>query len=179
MLTRFEPFADFDRLSSELFGPPSRRAGTMPLDAYRRGDRWVVNVDLPGVDPESIDLTVDRKALLIQAQRSWQPAQGDLVLAAERPRGGFSRKLVLSEEIDTGAIQADYHDGVLTVVLPVAESSKPRKVVVTNGANEGQATVGGEPTSAQPTEAQPAQTTEAPTTEAQATDAVNIEAQAA
>jgi HSP20 family protein len=130
MLTRFEPFAEFDRFGSELLGALSRRAAGMPLDAYRHDDSWYVVVDLPGVDPATIDLTVDRNVLRIEASRSWKPAEGDLVLAAERPRGTFSRQLVLSEDIDTGAIQADYRDGVLSVVLPVAETAKPRKVAV-------------------------------------------------
>lgn len=130
MLTRFDPVADFDRFSSELLGALSRRASSMPIDAYRHEDQWVVNVDLPGVDASTIDLTVDRNVLRIEASRDWRPAEGDLVLAAERPRGAFSRQLMLSEDIDTGAIQADYHDGVLTVVLPVAETAKPKKVSV-------------------------------------------------
>jgi HSP20 family protein len=137
MLTRFAPVADLDRFSSELFGAFSRRAGSMPIDAYRHEDQWVVNVDLPGVDASTIDLTVDRNVLRIEASRSWRPAEGDLVLAAERPRGSFARQLVLSEDIDTGSIQADYHDGVLTVVLPVAETAKPRKVTIgTSGAGQ-------------------------------------------
>jgi HSP20 family protein len=133
MLTRFAPVADLDRFSSEVFGAFSRRAGNMPIDAYRHEDQWVVNVDLPGVDASTIDLTVDRNVLRIEASRNWRPAQGDLVLAAERPRGSFARQLVLSEDIDTGSIQADYHDGVLTVVLPVAETAKPRKVTIGTG----------------------------------------------
>lgn len=137
MLTRFEPLADFDRFSSELLGALSRRAVSMPIDAFRRGDRWMVYIDLPGVDASSIDLTVDRNVLRIEASRSWEPAEGDLILAAERPRGTFTRQLMLSEDIDTGAIQADYKDGVLSVVLPVAESAKPRKVAVgSSGSSE-------------------------------------------
>jgi HSP20 family protein len=128
MLTRFVPVADLERS-----GAFSHRAGSMPIDAYRHEDQWVVNVDLPGVDASTIDLTVDRNVLRIEASRNWRPAQGDLVLAAERPRGSFTRQLVLSEDIDTGSIQADYHDGVLTVVLPVAETAKPRKVTIGTG----------------------------------------------
>jgi HSP20 family protein len=135
MLTRFEPFADFDRFSSELLGALSRRAASMPIDAYRHGDHWIVKVDLPGVDPDTVDLTVDRNVLRIEAKRDWRPEEGDLVLAAERPRGTFSRQLVLSEDIETGAIKADYRDGVLTVMLPVAEAAKPKKVAI--NASEG------------------------------------------
>jgi len=131
MLTRFDPVADFDRLGSELLGALSRRPTTMPLDAYRHDDHWVVKVDLPGIDPSSVDLTVDRNVLRIEASRDWKPSEGDLVLAAERPRGNFARQLMLSEDIDTGAIKADYRDGVLTVVLPVAETAKPKKVAIT------------------------------------------------
>ena len=135
MLTRFAPVGDFDRFSSELLGALSRRPDSMPIDAYRRKDEWVVKVDLPGVEASTIDLTVDRNVLRIEASRSWRPSEGDLVLAAERPRGGFARQLVLSQDIDTGNIQADYNDGVLTVVLPVAEAAKPKKVTVATNTN--------------------------------------------
>jgi HSP20 family protein len=133
MLTRFDPVASFDQISNELLGALSRRGSSMPIDAYRHEEQWVVRVDLPGVDASSIDLTVDRNVLRIEASRNWQAAEGDLVLAAERPRGNFSRQLMLSEDIDTGAINADYRDGVLTVLLPVAETAKPRKVTVGTG----------------------------------------------
>lgn len=147
MLTRFDPVSDFERFSSDLFGALSRKAtSAMPIDAYRHQDEWVVKVDLPGVDPSSIDLTVDRNVLRIEASRDWRPAEGDLVLAAERPRGTMSRQLMLSEDIESSAIKADYHDGVLTVTLPVAEAAKPKKVSVTTGGSqarpvEAQATV--------------------------------------
>ena len=133
MLTRFEPISDFDRLSADLFGALTRRASSMPMDAYRHEDQWVVKVDLPGVDASSIDLTVDRNVLRIEAARNWSLAEGDFVLAAERPRGNFSRQLVLSEDIDTASIKADYRDGVLTVLLPVAEAAKPKKVTIGTG----------------------------------------------
>jgi HSP20 family protein len=137
MLSRFDPTGDFDRFSSELLGALSRRTGSshMPIDAYRHEDQWVVKVDLPGVDPSSIDLTVDRNVLRIEASRDWRPNEGDLVLAAERPRGTFARQLMLSEDINTGAINADYRDGVLTVTMPVAEEAKPKKVSIGTSGN--------------------------------------------
>ena len=133
MLTRFDPVASFDQISSELLGALSRKASSMPIDAYRHDEQWVVRVDLPGVEASTIHITVDRNVLRIEASRSWQPAEGDLVLVAERPRGNFSRQLMLSEDIDSDAIQADYRDGVLTLALPVAETAKPKKVVVGTG----------------------------------------------
>ena len=149
MLTRFDPVADLDRFSSELFGALSRRASSMPMDAYRHEDEWVVKVDLPGVDPSSVDLTVDRNVLRIEASRDWHPSEGDLVLAAERPRGTFSRQLVLSEDIDTASIKADYQDGVLTVRMPVAETAKPRKVTIGSGEPSQPQAVQAEPTERQ------------------------------
>ena len=141
ILTRFDPFANLDQISGELRGALSRRASSMPIDAYRHDDNWVVRIDLPGVEPGSIDLTVDRKVLRIEANHNWQPAEGDLVLVAERPRGTFSRQLILSEDIDSGAIQADYRDGVLTVVLPVSEVAMPRKVAIATSGPSAPSTV--------------------------------------
>ena len=141
MLTRFDPIANFDQISNELLGALSRRASSMPMDAYRHQDNWVVRVDLPGVDPSSIDLTVDRNVLRIEVSRDWQPAEEDLVLVTERPRGTFSRQLMLSEDIDSAAIEADYRDGVLTVLLPVAETAKPKKVTIGTSSSSGRAAV--------------------------------------
>jgi HSP20 family protein len=136
LLTTFDPFRDFDRVSSEFFNALSRRATStsMPVDAYRQGTHYVVKVDLPGVDAGTIDVTVDRNVLRVQASRDWQPEEGDVILAAERPRGNFARQLVLSDDIDTNAIKADYRDGVLTIQLPIAEAARPRKVAVGTGA---------------------------------------------
>ncbi|MGC8628370.1 MAG: Hsp20/alpha crystallin family protein [Acidimicrobiales bacterium] len=133
MLTRFDPVVDLERITSELLGPLSRRSAVMPLDAYRHEDNWIVKVDLPGVDPSTIDVTVDRNILRIEATRDWQPSEGDKVLALERPRGSFTRQLMLGEDVDSGAINAEYRDGVLTVVLPVSEQAKPRKVAISTG----------------------------------------------
>jgi HSP20 family protein len=133
MLTRFDPVVDLERISAELLGPLARRPAVMPLDAYRHEDRWTVKVDLPGVDAKTIDVTVDRNVLRIEATRDWQPDEGDNVLALERPRGTFTRQLMLGEDISSSKITADYSDGVLTVTLPVAEEAKPKKVAITTG----------------------------------------------
>lgn len=132
MLMRYDPFRDIDRLTQQLAG--ERRASAMPMDAYRENEHFVVQFDLPGVDPESIDLTVEKNALTVRAERSWQAGDGVDVLVAERPQGSFSRQLFLGEGLDPDRIEARYDQGVLTVTIPVAERAKARKIEVgTNG----------------------------------------------
>ena len=130
MLMRFDPFRELDRLTSGLRWA-ARSA--LPLDAYREGDHWVAVLDLPGVDPASVDVTVDKNVLTVSAERSWRPQEGQEVLVAERPQGRFSRQLYLGDGLDTEHIEAGYEHGVLTVRIPVAEASKPRKVQITAG----------------------------------------------
>ena len=129
MLMRTDPFRDLDRLAQQVLGTPTRPAA-MPIDAYRRGDEFVVELDLPGVDPASIDLTVERNVLTVHAER--RRPEGDHVelLVGERPFGTFSRQLFLGDTLDTNAVQADYRDGVLTLRLPVSERAKPRKIAI-------------------------------------------------
>src|SRR3546814_1826015 len=112
MLMRFDPFRELDRLV-----PPSQgfRAPAMPLDAYRDGDRFVIHVDLPGVDPDSVDLTVEKNVLTVSAERRWERGDNQQVLVSERPQGSFSRQLFLGEGLDTDRIEAGYDHGVLTV----------------------------------------------------------------
>ena len=133
MLMRFDPFREFDRLNQGLAPPGSSRTSSMPMDAYREGDQFIVEFDLPGVDPGSIDLTVEKNALTVRAQRSWEPKESQEVLIAERPQGTFTRQLFLGEGMDSEKIQAAYNNGVLRLTIPVAEKAKPRKVQITAG----------------------------------------------
>jgi HSP20 family protein len=130
MLMRTDPFREFDRLTQAL--GTRLRPAVMPMDAYRQGDHFVVHFDLPGVDPSSIDLTVEKNVLTVSAERHWQPDEGNQVVVAERPQGRFSRQLFLGEGLDPDGIEATYDGGVLTVQVPVAEQAKPRKVQVTS-----------------------------------------------
>ena len=133
-LMRFDPFRELDRMAQLLTQPSGGlRQLTMPMDAYREGDQFVVRFDLPGVDPDSIDLTVERNVLTVRAERKWSPAEGQDVVVAERPRGTFTRQLFLGESLDTDRVAASYDRGVLTLRIPVAEQAKPRKVEVTAG----------------------------------------------
>ena len=131
MLMRFDPFRELDRMTSQVWREASRP--TAPMDAYRHGDAFVVQIDLPGVDPEAIDLTVEKNVLTVSAARTRQFAEGDEVLVAERPLGEFRRQLFLGEQLDTENIRAEYDNGVLTLTLSVAEQAKPRKVEVSTG----------------------------------------------
>jgi HSP20 family protein len=130
MLMRFDPFRQFDRLTSELW---NANRSVMAMDAYRDGDSFVVHFDLPGIDPGSIDLTVERNVLTVKAERRWAPAEGQEVLTAERPQGTFSRQLFLAETLDVDHIEASYDAGVLTLRVPVAEKANPRRVEIASG----------------------------------------------
>jgi HSP20 family protein len=131
MLMRFDPFRDFDRISQQLWS--GARPSVMPMDAYRHGHEFVIHFDLPGVDPGSIDLTVEKNVLTVSAERNWEGGEGYQVVASERPQGKFSRQLFLGEGLDYDHISAGYDHGVLTVTIPVAEAAKPRKVEVQAG----------------------------------------------
>src|SRR5947208_182065 len=132
MLMRFDPFREFDRLTQNAYS--AARPAVMPMDAYRHGDHFTVHFDLPGVDPDSLELTVEKNVLTVSAQRHWQQPEGGEIVASERPQGSFSRQLFLGESLDTSRIEATYDNGVLTVTIPVAEQAKPRKVEITTGA---------------------------------------------
>jgi HSP20 family protein len=102
----------------------------MPIDAYRAGEEFVVHFDLPGIDAQSIDLTVEKNVLTVHAERKRTEAEGIELLVGERPHGTFSRQLFLGETLDTERIDAQYADGVLTLRLPIAEKAKPRRVAI-------------------------------------------------
>ncbi|MGN6695041.1 MAG: Hsp20/alpha crystallin family protein [Aquihabitans sp.] len=131
MLMRTDPFRDLDRLAGQLLDRPSGPA-PMPLDAYRDGDQFVVELDLPGIDPDSIDLTVERNVLTIAGNRR-RRTDGREMTIAERPHGAFRRQLFLGDTLDTSAIDATYVDGVVTLRLPIAERAKPRSIPLARG----------------------------------------------
>src|SRR2546421_4395337 len=133
MLMRTDPFRDLDRLTQQAFGTPARPAA-MPIDAYRNGEEFVVQFDLPGVDAQSIDLTVEKNVLTVHAERKRAETDGVELLVGERPHGTFSRQLFLGETLDTERIDAQYADGVLTLRLPIAEKAKPRRVEINSSA---------------------------------------------
>jgi HSP20 family protein len=137
MLMRFEPFREFDRITEELLA--ARRVRQLPVDAYRRGNEFRVDLDLPGADPGSIDLTVEKDVLTVRATRTSLQEEGDELLVAERGYGQFSRQLFLGESLDRDHISAVYHDGVLAITIPVAEQAQPRKVEITHVGSVAQA----------------------------------------
>lgn len=128
MLMRTDPFRELDRLTQQVFGTAARPAG-MPMDAWREGETFVVEFDLPGIEPGSIDIDVERNVLTVRADRPAREGIEELI-AAERSRGVFSRQLILGDTLDTEGVQARYADGVLRVTIPVAEKARPRKVEI-------------------------------------------------
>ena len=122
----------------QAFGPPrgtTSRPAVMPMDAWRDGDRVVIELDLPGVSAEDIDLDVERNVLTVKAERVVHHRDREM-LATERVRGAFSRQLVLGDDLDLDRIEADYDAGVLRLVVPVAERAKPRRIKVSGGTQE-------------------------------------------
>ena len=141
MLMRTDPFREFDRLAQQVLGAgTTSRPAVMPMDAWREGDSFRIEFDLPGVSPDTVDIDVERNVLTIRAERpvrtgDWEP------LAAERPTGLFSRQLVLGENLDLERLEAHYDNGVLSLTVPVAERAKPRKVEITRGSSAEQSAI--------------------------------------
>src|SRR3954465_4883270 len=133
MLMRTDPFRELDRLTQQVLGTGASfaRSSLMPMDAWREGDTFVVEFDLPGVNPDGIDLDVERNVVTVRAQRPVMDNSREM-LASERPRGVFSRQLVLGDSLDTEHIAASYESGVLTLRIPVAEQAKPRKITISS-----------------------------------------------
>jgi HSP20 family protein len=135
MLMRTDPFRDLDRLTQHVFNNVAAgtwsRPTAMPLDAYRAGDEFVVAFDLPGVDPDAIELNIERNVLTVKAERRPTVTDESVEMqVSERPLGVFSRQLFLGDTLDTGRIKADYDGGVLTLRIPIAEQAKPRKIEI-------------------------------------------------
>ena len=146
-MLRFDPFSDLDALTKGLLstGTGSSRAPRfMPMDLCKIDDHYVLTADLPGVDPGSVDVTVDNGMLTISAHRTARSDDSAQWLANERFFGSYRRQLSLGEGIDTSAIAATYENGVLTVTIPMVERAKPRRIEVAHGGEQKSITVEGE-----------------------------------
>ena len=132
MLMRTDPFRDLDRFAQQVFGAGTwSKPAVMPIDAWRDGDTFLVELDLPGVDPGSIDLDVERNVLTVKAERRPLPTGDDVRMhVSERRLGVFSRQLFLGDTLDTEHITASYDAGVLTVRIPIVEKAKPRRIEI-------------------------------------------------
>jgi HSP20 family protein len=134
MLMRFDPFREIDRVFDQAFS--TARQASMPMDAYRHGDSFVIHLDLPGVDPSSIDVSTEQNVLTISAERHWEAVEGDEVVANERRQGTFSRQMFLGNALNADEIHATYDNGVLTLTIPVAEKAKARRIEVTSSGQQ-------------------------------------------
>ncbi|MDQ4070764.1 MAG: Hsp20/alpha crystallin family protein [Actinomycetota bacterium] len=138
MLMRFDPFRDLDRLTQNLWQSETRRVNAFPMDAYRKGSEFLVHFDVPGIDPSTIELTVEKNVLTVSAERTRHWGQeAEEVVVSERPTGRFSRQLFLGETLDAERIEASCDNGVLTLRIPVAEAAKPRKVEISSSSSGG------------------------------------------
>jgi HSP20 family protein len=138
MLMRTDPFREMDRLTQQLLGVPGTHArpSVMAMDAWRDGEQFYAEFDLPGIDPDTVDLQVERNELTIRAERPVPEREGQEVLASEQPRGVFTRQLILGDGVDAERIEANYHAGVLSLRIPFAEAAKPRKISIGTAAPE-------------------------------------------
>jgi len=143
---RFDPFQEFDRLSRQMLGA-GRGPRSMPMEAYRRGDQFFIHLDLPGVVPDDVQLTVERNVVAVRADRRSLWREGDEVLVDETPQGTFGRQLFLGDNLDAGRLEASFDQGILTLTIPVAEQAKPRRIQVSarsRGPRQVEATGGGQ-----------------------------------
>jgi len=131
MLMRTDPFRELDRFTQQVLGTAARPA-VMPMDAWREGDAFFVEFDLPGIDQNSLDIDIERNVVTVRAERAAVDPSREM-LATERPRGIFSRQLILGDNLDTERIEASYQEGVLKLHIPVAEKAKPRKITIGRG----------------------------------------------
>ncbi|UKA63457.1 Hsp20/alpha crystallin family protein [Arthrobacter sp. FW306-04-A] len=129
MLMRTDPFRELDRLAQQVLGTTARPAA-MPMDAWQEGEDFVVAFDLPGVTANSVDIDVERNVLTVKAERPDPVGEDTELIASERPRGVFSRQLILGDALDTNGVRASYDAGVLTLRIPVAEKAKPRRIEI-------------------------------------------------
>ncbi len=127
MLLRFDPFAEFDRMTRGANAPAT---GFMAADGYRQDDTFVLHLDLPGVDSDSIDMTIEKNALTVSVERTWERSEELQLMMQERPTGTFTRRFFLGEALDTDNVEAGYDHGVLTITIPVREQAKARKIAV-------------------------------------------------
>ena len=139
LLRSADPFRDFDRLAQQVLGTTNRPA-VMPMDAWREGDAFTIEFDLPGVARDYIELDVERNVLTVRAERVARNGDWEM-LASERPRGVFSRQLVLGDNLDLDRIEASYDSGVLRLVVPVAERAKPRRIEVSSASDDGRTAI--------------------------------------
>jgi HSP20 family protein len=142
MAMTFDPFTELDRLTGSLLGT-QQGPRFMPVDLYRDGDRYVLSADMPGLDPGSVDIDVDGQLLSIRARRTAEDREGVSWIARERPFGSYLRQFNLGDGIDAENIAAHYDNGVLSVLLPVSERAKPRKIAVQTGTQEQQSVTAG------------------------------------
>lgn len=148
---RFDPFGDplrgLDRLTSQLLSG-ARTPMAMPMDVWQSGDGYHVALDLPGVDPASVDITSERNVLTVRAERRPAYGENDKLVLAERPQGQYTRQLQVGDALDSANVAATYHNGVLHLTIPISAASQPRRIEVRQGGDQQPVSVSAEPAGA-------------------------------
>jgi HSP20 family protein len=142
-IMRFDPLREFDRVTEQLLASTTRAMRAIPMEAYRRGDQFFVQLDLPGVKDEDVDVTVEGNMVNVRAERRKQREEGDEVIVDERSEGVFTRQLLLGENLDPGGLSGSYDRGVLTITIPVSKAAQPRKVPISAQSTTSSAQQGG------------------------------------
>lgn len=130
MMRFTDPFSEIDRMLDSFGG--RWRGGIMPMDAFEHDDVYTLRFDLPGVDPNSVDLTVEGNLLTVTAERPTETTEEVTWLLRERPAGHHRREVRLGERLDTSRVEAHHENGVLTVTIPMREEAKPQKVAISS-----------------------------------------------
>lgn len=134
-MASYDPFKELQQLVNQALTTPKSLA--MPMDLYKRGDEYIADIDLPGVDPESIDIDIDDRTITIRAERKGtQTREGHEWVSRERSFGTYARQITVGTGLALDQITANYSDGVLRLTIPVAEEAKPRKVQVQRGGSD-------------------------------------------
>ena len=133
MATYWDPFQEMDRLFASIVGN-ARQSGALPMDLFRTGDHYVLSMDLPGVDPGTIDVSVEDRTLTVRAERTQRSGDDAQWLVRERPTGTFARQLTLGRGLALDQVSASYADGVLSLTIPVSEEARPRRIEVAHTA---------------------------------------------
>ena len=127
-----DPWREFQRMSEAISRPLSTVTVEFPaVNVWVSADNAVVTTEIPGIDPESLDVTVVDKTLTLRGARQPEDLnEGEAYHRRERWSGQFTKTVELPFAVDSNKVEARFLKGILSVSLPRAEADKPRKIAV-------------------------------------------------